>query len=108
MVLKVAVYVLVVSIVMGGAAVYFWLAAAVGVLGEAGQPALTAASLAWAWSAALEPFAPATVVVVLLTLDSEATLLLSLPETRKTIPTITPAMTTTMMPFRICLRRFWL
>ena len=27
---------------MGGAAVYFWLAAAVGVLGEAGQPALTA------------------------------------------------------------------
>ena len=64
-VLKVAVYVLDVSMVMGGAAVYFWLAAAVGVLGDAGQPAFTAASLAWAWSWALEPFAAATVVVVL-------------------------------------------
>ena len=37
----------------------------------------------------------------------EATLL-SLPrETRKTIPTMTAAITTTMMPLRICLRRFW-
>ena len=48
-----------------------------------------------------------TVVLVLVTLDLEATVLL-LPETRKTIPTMTAAATTTMMPLRICLRRFWL
>ncbi len=77
-------------------------------MGEAGQPAFTAAALAWAWSLALEPFAAATVVVVLLTVDLEATVLLLLPETKKTIPTITPAITTKMMPLRICLRRFWL
>ena len=72
----------------------------------AGQPALTATSLAWACSLASALF-PAIVVVVLSTLDWEATGLL-LPETRKTIPTITAAMTTMMMPLRICLRRFWL
>ena len=104
-VLKVAVYCLVVSMVMGGAAVYFWLADG-RVVGVAGQPAFTATSLAWAWSLALAPF-PAAVVVVVTTLDWEATLLF-LPETRKTIPTMTAAMTTMMMPLRICLRRFWL
>ena len=103
-VLNVAVYFLLVSIVMGGGAVYFWLAAAVGVVGEAGQPALTATSLAWAWSFASAPFA-AAVVLVVLEVDFEDELLLP-PETRKTIPTMIPAMTTMITVLRICLRRF--
>ena len=47
-------------------------------------------------------------MVVVLALDLAAAGLLFPPETRKTIPTITPTMTTTMMPLRICLRRFCL
>jgi len=96
-----------VSIVVAGADEYFCVFTVVLVL--AGQPALTATSFAWACSLASVPVA-ATVVVVVLSLDFEAALLLLLlpPETRKTIPTITPTTTTAMMPLRICLRRFWL
>ena len=101
-VLTVAVYCLVVSMVMGGAEVYFWLVGRGRVLGEAGQPALTATAFACACSWASLPLAA---TVVLVTLDCEATLLL-LPETRKTMPTITPATTTTMTTLRICSRRF--
>src|SRR6516165_1872270 len=85
--------------VIGGAAEYFWSFTLV--FGLAGQPALTAASLAWAWSWALLPCAALTVVVVW-----DADLLLPL-ETAKAIPTMAPATTRTMTPLRIRRRRFF-
>ena len=72
----------------------------------AGQPALTANAFGLGLQLGVGAL-PGDGGGCLVRLDWEATLLL-LPETRKTIPTITAAMTTTMMPLRICLRRFWL
>ena len=83
---------------------YVCFAAAVGVVGDFGQPALTAASLALAWRAASD--FPAAVVVVV-TFDCDCTVLLLWLDRRKAIRTTTPAMTTTIAPLRYCLRRFW-
>src|SRR6516162_3087322 len=84
--------------VMGGADAYFWVFTVV--LGLAGQPALAAAAFASAWSWASDlPAALAVVDVV----DFLGELLPF--DTAKTIPTMTPATTTTMMALRICLRR---
>ena len=91
--------------VMAGADEYFCVFTVVLVL--AGQPALTATSLPG--PAAWRPRSSRRRGGRVLTLDWDPTVLLLLsPETRNTIPTTTPAMTTTMMPLRICLRRFWL
>ena len=49
------------SIVIGGAAAYFWVLTVVWVL--AGQPALTATALAWACSLAFVPWAAVVVLV---------------------------------------------
>jgi hypothetical protein len=77
---------------MAGAEGYFWVFTVVLVL--AGQPAFTATSFAFSCG--------------VLALEFDPVLLVLPPDTRKTIPTITPTMTTMMMLFRICLRRFWL
>ena len=89
------------SIVIGGAAAYFWVLTVAWVL--AGQPALTATALAWACSLAFVPWAA---VVVLVTGDLEATVG-PLLETRKAMPTIAPAATSTMITLRSCRRCFF-
>src|SRR6516165_6984473 len=88
--------------VIAGAVAYFWLLTRVDVL--AGHPAATAEELAWACSLAL---VGCEALVVVVTWDCEACVVLLFLESAKTSPTTRPAAATMRMPLRIRLRFCW-